>query len=59
MSNDIKEEKKPVYRKWWFWLIVIIFIIGAIGASQDENNLQTSSKVSVTVADFSLSLIHI
>lgn len=53
MSNDIKEETKPVYRKWWFWLIVIIFIIGAIGASQNENNLQTSSKVSVTVVDFS------
>lgn len=53
MSNDVKKEKKPVYRKWWFWLIIIIVIIGAIGASQDENTLQTSSKASITVVDFS------
>ena len=53
MSNDVKKEKKAIYKKWWFWLIVIIVIIGGIGASQDENSIQTSSKVSVTVADFS------
>lgn len=53
MSNDVKKEKKPIYKKWWFWLIVIIVIIGGIGASQDENSIQTSNKVSVTVADFS------
>ena len=53
MSNDVKKEKKAIYKKWWFWLIVIIVIIGGIGASQDENSIQTSNKVSVTVADFS------
>lgn len=53
MSNDVKKEKKAIYKKWWFWLIVIIVIIGGIGASQDENSIQTSSKISVTVADFS------
>ena len=24
----MKKDKKQIYKKWWFWLIIVIFIIG-------------------------------
>ena len=24
--------KKPVYQKWWFWLVIVIVVLGIIGA---------------------------
>tara|TARA_Y100000034_G_C6746577_1_gene331617 strand:+ start:70 stop:264 length:195 start_codon:yes stop_codon:yes gene_type:complete len=26
----IKQEKKPIYKKWWFWLIIGLVILGII-----------------------------
>ncbi len=34
--------KKPVYKKWWFWVIVII-IVGAIGSNMGKETGQQSS----------------
>lgn len=34
--------KKPIYKKWWFWLIIIL-IIGGIGAGASDNSQPTSS----------------
>lgn len=36
--SEVKTEKvkKPIYKKWWFWLIVVL-IIGAIGANLEED----------------------
>lgn len=56
----MEKEKKPIYKKWWFWLIVIL-IIGAIGASgslnntvpTSSNNYQKNTAVEVTIADLS------
>ena len=42
-------EKKPVYKKWWFWVIIIIFIIGVVGASQTGN--QDTNQVSTSTND--------
>lgn len=28
------KEKKPIYKKWWFWLIVVFVVVGIGGASQ-------------------------
>ena len=45
MSNH-EEEKKPVYKKWGFWLIVVIMVIAIVGGTQTStNNTQTSSSV--------------
>lgn len=30
------KNKKPIYKKWWFWLIIIFILIGALGSSSDE-----------------------
>lgn len=26
------KEKKPIFKKWWFWLVVVLFLVGAVGA---------------------------
>ena len=44
MEENVQKQKKPIYKKWWFWAIVII-IIGAIAGSQgvDNSTSQTST----------------
>lgn len=64
MSNQ-ENEKKPIYKKTWFWIIIVIIIL-AIGASgkSSENNTQNdkkdiantksdSAKIEINVEDFS------
>ena len=45
-----EKQKKPVYKKWWFWLIVIL-VIGAIGSSMGEESDTTGKQVDKQVAD--------
>lgn len=26
-----KTDKEPIYKKWWFWVIVVVFVIAGIG----------------------------
>lgn len=28
--------KKPFYKKWWFWIIIIIFILGSCGSETED-----------------------
>ncbi|MDE8053846.1 DUF4352 domain-containing protein [Erysipelothrix rhusiopathiae] len=43
----MKELKKPFYKKWWFWLIVIVFV-GAVGSqlrsSDGDKNIVSEKK---------------
>lgn len=32
------KHRKPFYKKWWFWLIIAIFLIGGIGNIIDSTN---------------------
>ena len=34
----ISETKKPIYKKWWFWLIVAVVLIGAVGGNSNSKN---------------------
>lgn len=47
-----KNNKKPIYKKWWFWLIIFIVFICIVGSGSDSNtetNLQDNeSNSSVT-----------
>lgn len=41
--------KKPIYKRWWFWVIAIIFVIGALSGPSEEpatesNNAKLQSK---------------
>lgn len=37
------KEKKPFYKKWWFWLIVAIIAIAAFGDSSSDNDTSDNS----------------
>lgn len=59
MANHAENEKKPIYKKLWFWIIIIVIGI-IIGTSQNNNTVDTSTNnyqknnsVEVTIVDFS------
>ena len=37
-DEAISETKKPIYKKWWFWLIVAVVLIGAVGGNSNSKN---------------------
>ena len=42
-------EKKPIYKRWWFILLVLLVIIGIIGnIGKDKNNISGTTKTSVS-----------
>ncbi len=42
MSDNLKE-KKPIYKKVWFWILIIVVLI-VIGSMSGENNNTTDTK---------------
>ena len=38
--------KKPIYKKWWFWVIIAVLIIG-IGNSDNNDATSTDSKLTI------------
>lgn len=58
MASNEEKEKKPIYKKGWFWVIIIVIGI-IIGTSQNNNTVNTSTdnyqknnSVEVTIVDF-------
>ncbi len=45
MSNH-SEELKPIYKKWWFWAIIIVLIIGITGSQSGKSDTNTTSSTS-------------
>ena len=39
----MEKEKKPVYRKWWFWLIILLVIAGISGVAFGDPNANPTS----------------
>lgn len=59
MASHAEKEKKPIYKKVWFWIIIIVIAI-IIGTSQSNNTVNTATNsyqknnsVEVTIVDFS------
>jgi hypothetical protein len=44
-----EEVKKPIWKKWWFWGIVIVILIG-IGSQGGDKAAQTTAPVTSTPA---------
>lgn len=42
----MEKEKKPIYKKWWFWAIIVVVLIGIVGASSNSENKTTSTNTS-------------
>lgn len=36
-----KKAKKPFYKKWWFWVIVSVLVIGIVSGSAGEDGKKT------------------
>ena len=51
------KNKKPIYTKWWFWVITIVFLIGAIGSCGSKDSSSTKKETPTTVAPQSTSII--
>jgi Domain of unknown function (DUF4352) len=49
------EKKKPIYKRWWFWVIAVIIVAGVVGSIEDggesENQATKSTKEAVASAD--------
>lgn len=41
-------QKKPFYKKWWFILIAVFFILAALGALQDSGEIEDKQAVEKT-----------
>ena len=37
--------KKPIFKKWWVWIIVIILISGAFGSKEELNEVQETKDI--------------
>ena len=37
------KNSKPIYDRWWFWTIIIIFIMASMGNSSGEDNSNSNS----------------
>ncbi|MDP4132800.1 MAG: Ltp family lipoprotein [Bacillota bacterium] len=47
--QPVQKTKKPIYRKWWFWVIVAVVFIGVIANLDDNGNTTESGTVSSNV----------
>jgi Domain of unknown function (DUF4352) len=49
------EKKKPIYKRWWFWVIAVIIVAGVAGSFEDgdesENQATKSTKEAVASVD--------
>ncbi len=41
---NIKKVKKPFYKRWWFILIALFFLLGITGAFNDNKSIESASK---------------
>ena len=53
-DENITEAQKPIYKKWWFWLIVAIVVFAGIGGnsnSKTETKKETKTETSAEIAN--------
>lgn len=43
-THSENKTKKPIWKKWWFWLIVIL-IIGCIGSDSDDTTQKSETTI--------------
>lgn len=44
VTTKNEKAKKPIYKKWWFWLIVVLIVIGIAGSFGDDTSSQEASE---------------
>ena len=43
-------KKKPIYKKWWFWVIIVIVAIGIIGGSAGDKETSTDNSTDSSIS---------
>lgn len=51
MKPKKPKAKKPIYKKWWFWLIIIILAIGILGGNSDSETEVPTTPAAETSAE--------
>lgn len=49
MADNVEKEKTPIYKKWWFWAIIIILVIGIVGSQGGDTTTQTGTNSSTSI----------
>lgn len=53
-TDDNKKQSKPIYRKWWFWVIVVM-VIGIINSPNNtdvsKDTTKTTNQVETNISD--------
>lgn len=39
-----EKTKKPIFKKWWFWAIIVIIVIGALGSGGERETPSANTK---------------
>ena len=53
-DENISETQKPIYKKWWFWLIIAIIVFAGIGGnsnSKTETKKETKTETSAEISN--------
>jgi len=58
MSEGTVVEKKKFYKKWWFWVLVIIFI-GVIGSSGDKPASTSTEKQTPVITEKEVEVVKV
>lgn len=37
------KNKKPIFKKWWFWLIIVLLLIGMIGSAGSDEGAEANN----------------
>ena len=46
-----KPKKKPIYKRWWFWLLIVVFLFAIIGIASSGGDSQSNQNTSDIVAE--------
>ena len=47
--------KKPIYKKWWFWVIIVVLVFGVFGSGGNKDEEKApAEKQPQTLTDLSL-----
>lgn len=47
MKKEIKGNNKPIYKKWWFWVLIILFV-GILSPKNNTNSINTDNTSQVS-----------
>lgn len=50
-KSQKRASKKPIYKRLWFWIIVILVVFAALGSSGDKNEEPTSTSDKATTSE--------